>query len=117
MRVLTSSILVMEAIVLGLAIPVAIVVSDQPAWFIWLLAVLALIALLLPGLARRPFYLPAGWAVQGAILACGVIEPMLLVVGVPFALLWWIALRLARRVEAQQAAAVGRRADAPSPPG
>lgn len=105
MRALTSAILVMEAIVLGLAIPIAVVVSDQPTWFVWLLGALALVALLLPALARRPFYVPAGWAVQAALVACGLFEPMLLIVAIPFAALWWTALRLARRVEAQQAAA------------
>jgi hypothetical protein len=112
MRVLTSSVLVMEAIVLGLAIPVALVVGGQPTWFAWVLGVLALIALLLPGLARRPYYLSAGWAVQAALLACGAFslitsgEWILLLLGVVFAALWWTAVHLGGKVEAARAAQV-----------
>jgi hypothetical protein len=113
MRVLTSSVLVMEAIILGLAIPVALVASDLPTWFGWLLAGLALVALLLPGLARRPLFVPAGWALQVAVLLCGIAEPMLLMVGVPFAALWWTALHLGRKVEASQASQASRASQAP----
>jgi hypothetical protein len=105
MRVLTSSVLVMEAIVLGLAIPVALVASGRPTWFGWLLAALALVALLLPALARRSLFVPAGWALQVAVLACGVVEPMLLIVAVPFAALWWSALHLGRKADAARAGA------------
>ena len=112
MRVLTSSVLVMEAIVLGLAIPVALVVGGLPTWFAWLLGILAVIALLLPGLARRPYYVTAGWVVQAALLACGAFslvgsgEWMLLLLGVVFAALWWTALHLGGKVEAARAAQV-----------
>jgi len=100
MRALTSAVLVMEAIVIGLAIPVALVAGGQPAAVGWLLGALALLALLLPAAFGRPFFEPAGWLLQGAVLACGLLEPMLLVLGGMFALLWWTALRLGRRVEA-----------------
>jgi hypothetical protein len=112
MRVLTSSVLVMEAIVLGLAIPVALVVGGQPTWFAWVLGGLAILALLLPGLAGRPSYLPAGWAVQGALLLCGAFslvssgEWILLLLGIVFAALWWTALHLGGKVEAARAAQV-----------
>jgi hypothetical protein len=108
MRVLTSSVLVMEAIVLGLAIPVALVVGGQPTWFAWALGILAVLALLLPGLASRPYYLPAGWAVQGALLVSGAWslvstgEWILLLL----AALWWTALHLGGKVEAARSAQV-----------
>ena len=60
MRVLTSSVLIMQAIVLLLAIPVAVVAGGQPAWVGWLFAALALACALLPGMFRRPFFVP--WA-------------------------------------------------------
>ncbi len=50
MRVLTSSVLIMEAIVLLLAIPVAVVAGGQPSWVGWLFAVLALACAVLPGM-------------------------------------------------------------------
>lgn len=113
MRALTSAVLITEAITLGLAIPVALVAEDQPTWYVWLLAVLALVALLLPGFAKRPFFVPAGWLLQGAVLWAGVVGaitsqgggviPTLLVLGAVFTGLWWAALRLGRIAEQSRA--------------
>lgn len=105
MRVLTSAVLVMEAIVLGLAIPVALVAGEQPGWVGALLAVLALVALLLPAMVTRPWFPVAGWVLQVAVVLCGVFEPMLAILGVVFGALWWTALRLGRRADAQRAPA------------
>ena len=112
MRALTSAVLITEAITLGLAIPVAVVAAGQPSWYVWLLTILALVALLLPGFARRRFFVPAGWLLQGAVLIAGVlgaftatdggIIPILLVLGMIFTALWWTALRLGRGVEQQR---------------
>lgn len=99
MRVLTSSVLVMEAIMLGLAIPVAVVAGGQPASVGWLLGALALACLLLPGAFTRPFFVPVGWALQVAVIACGIVEPMLYLLGAIFAALWWAALHLGRKAE------------------
>jgi hypothetical protein len=104
MRVLTSSVLIMEAIVLLLAIPVAVVAGGQPAWVGWLYAALALACALLPGLFRRPYFVPAGWAVQALVVASGLfIGWMMIVLGVVLTALWWTALRLGRKAEAAQA--------------
>ena len=104
MRVLTSSVLIMEAIVLLLAIPVAVVAGGQPAWVGWLYAALALVCALLPGLFRRPFFVPAGWAVQALVVASGLfIGWMMIVLGVVFAALWWTALHLGGKAEAAHA--------------
>lgn len=106
MRVLTSSVLIMEAIVLLLAIPVAVIAGGQPAWVGWLYAALALACALLPGLFRRPYFVPAGWAVQALVVASGLfIGWMMIVLGVVFTALWWTALHLGRKAEATSAAA------------
>ncbi len=105
MRVLTSSVLVMEAIVLLLAIPVAVVAGGQPAAAGWWLAGLATACAVLPGLFSRPFFLAAGWTLQVAVLASGVLVPMLFVLGAAFAALWWTAVRLGRRADAQHGSA------------
>jgi hypothetical protein len=107
-RVLTSAVLVMQAIVLGLAIPAALVVGGRSAGFGWLLAALALAALMLPGAAGRRWYVAAGWFLQGAVLLAGAYDlvagggsdglPMLLVLAVIFAGLWACALRLGTKV-------------------
>jgi hypothetical protein len=101
MRVLTSSVLIMEAIVLLLAIPVAVMVGDQPGWIGGLFAALALACALLPAMFRRHFFVPAGWALQGLVLASGVLIGWIMVtLGVVFTALWWTALRLGRKAEA-----------------
>jgi hypothetical protein len=105
MRVLTSSVLIMEAIVLLLAIPVAVVAGGQPSWVGWLFAVLALACAVLPGMFRRPFFVPVGWALQVLVVASGfLIGWMMFVLGAVFAALWWTALRLGRKAEAGQTA-------------
>ena len=65
MRVLTSSVLIMQAIVLLLAIPVAVVAGGQPAWVGWLFAVLALACALLPGHVPSPVLRPRGLGPAG----------------------------------------------------
>jgi hypothetical protein len=104
MRVLTSSVLIMEAIVLLLAIPVAVVSGGHPGWVGWLFALLALACGLLPGMFSRPYFVPVGWALQAAVIACGLLVPMMFVLGAVFAALWWTALRLGRKAEANQPA-------------
>ena len=106
MRVLTSSVLIMEAIVLLLAIPVAVVAGGQPAWVGWLFAALALAcaraARDVPSPVLRPRRLgPAGrWSIASGFL----IGWMMFVLGAVFTALWWTALRLGRKAEAAQAA-------------
>ena len=104
MRILTSSVLIMEAIVLLLAIPVAIVAGGQPGWVGWVLAGLALTCAVLPGMFARPFFVPVGWALQVAAVACGFIAPMMFGLGAVFAALWWTALHLGRKADAAQSA-------------
>lgn len=117
MRVLTSAVLVLEAIVLGLAIPAALVSGGQPTWFGALLASLAIFALALPGAARRAWYVGAGWSLQGLVIAAGGYDlvtsrdsgilPMLLILGLIFSCLWGTALHLGRKVEAVAAGQPG----------
>ena len=105
MRVLTSSVLIMEAIVLLLAIPVAVVAGGQPAAAGWLFAALALVCAVLPGMFTRPYFVAMGWALQVAIIATGVLARMMFVLGAIFTALWWTALRLGRKAEAGRPAA------------
>ncbi len=100
MRVLTSSVLVLEAIVVGLAIPVALVAGGSDAWVAWILGALALVCLLLPGAFGRSWFLAAGWVVQVTVLATGLLVPMMVPLGAVFTALWWAAIRLARRADA-----------------
>lgn len=105
MRGVSSALLSMEAIVLLLWIPVAISVagvSTSLALATGLgLAVLCVLAI--GGLGRGWGY-HLGWVVQVLAIALGFVVTPMFFLGAIFALLWFLALRLGRQVEAAQSA-------------
>jgi Protein of unknown function (DUF4233) len=109
MRQLCGTVLIMEAIILGLAIPVAIVLehANRPlAGGIG--GGLALCALLLSGVVGRPrmdWALKAGTVLQVAVIAAGIVVSAMYALGVIFAALWVTGIWLARRHEAPRIAA------------
>ncbi len=100
-RRLCGTVLIMEAIVLGLAILPAIVLehANRPlAGGIG--GALAVSALLLSGLVGRPgmgWALKAGTVLQVLVIAAGIVVPAMYVLGVIFAALWVTGIWLARR--------------------
>jgi hypothetical protein len=106
MRQLCGTVLIMEAIILGLAIPVAIVLehANRPlAGGIG--GALALCALLLSGVVGRPrmgWALKAGTALQVLVIAAGIVVSAMYVLGVIFAALWLTGIWLARKHEHPQ---------------
>jgi hypothetical protein len=108
MRQLCGTVLMMEAIILGLAIAPAIVLehANRPlAGGIG--GALAVCALLLSGMVGRPrmgWALKAGTVLQVAVIAAGVVVPAMYVLGVIFTALWITGIWLARRHEAPRAA-------------
>ena len=109
MRQLCGTVLMMEAIILGLAIPVAIVLehANRPlAGGIG--GALAVCAVLLAGVVGRPrmgWALKAATLLQVAIIAAGIVVPAMYVLGVIFAALWVAGIWLARRHETPRTAA------------
>jgi Protein of unknown function (DUF4233) len=109
MRQLCGTVLLMEAIILGLAIAPAIVLehANRPlAGGIG--GGLAICALVLSGMVGRPrmgWALKAGTVLQVAIIAAGIVVPVMYVLGVIFAALWITGIWLARRHGAPRAAA------------
>ncbi|MGD0685643.1 MAG: DUF4233 domain-containing protein [Streptosporangiaceae bacterium] len=103
MRRLCATVLLMEAIVIGLAIPVAVTVehaSRRDAATAG--AILAVAAVLIAGLARRAplrLVLGSGSVLQVLVVAAGVIVPAMYILGVIFAGLWVIGIWLGHRVE------------------
>jgi hypothetical protein len=94
-RRLTSSVLSMEVIVFWLAIIVAIVQSHVAVPIA--LAVggaLALGCIVVAGLISRPWAYRAGSVLQVFAVACGVVVHVMFVVGVLFAVLWVVAVRM-----------------------
>jgi hypothetical protein len=101
-RVLGAAVLALEAIVVVLAIPVVVVVGTVavPPWLgITGGVVLALALIVLARYVTRPWAVPVGWFMQGLVVLTGFLAPPMFIVGGIFALLWGVAIRLARQVD------------------
>ena len=103
MRVLCSSVLAFEAIVVFLATALATsngsVSNTALAWGIGLaLMVLLVVAI---GFVTRPGGIAVGWVLQVLVLATSVVVGWsMLIVGAIFVVLWFLAVRNGRRVDA-----------------
>jgi hypothetical protein len=100
MRVLGSTVLVFEAIVVLLAIPIAINVSDANATLALVIGIaLAGLLILTVGVITKPIAVPIGWVLQVLVIAAGIVVPTMFLVGGIFALLWFYAVRNGQRVD------------------
>ena len=100
MRRLCASVLGMEAIVLGLVTPVAIMVNKvEPALAVTVGLGLAVVCVVVAGLLKRPSAYIEGSVVQLLAIATGFLVPIMFFLGVIFAALWITAIFVARRVE------------------
>jgi Protein of unknown function (DUF4233) len=102
-RQLCGTVLIMEAIVIGLAIPVAIVLEHANRGLAGGIGgALAVCAVLIGGVVGRPrmgWALWAGTALQALVIAAGVVVPAMYILGVIFAALWATGIWLVRRHE------------------
>lgn len=104
MRLMCSSTLVLEAVVVLLAIAPTVVLTDLPAGQVAAGGVvLAVLAVLVAGSLRRPSAYTAGFVVQALVLATGFVLPAMFIVGVIFTALWVMSWVLGRRMEADKA--------------
>jgi len=105
-RTLCSAVLVFEAIVLGLAIPVALALSDADGGAVVAVGLtLVVLCFLAAGLlGRGQVGLAIGWVVQVAAVLAGFVIPVMFFLGVLFGLLWFFAIRLGRKGDAATAA-------------
>ncbi len=105
MRVLGSTVLVLEAIVVFLAALVAAgtgaVGGARRSLLIGGVLALALIAGV--GTLGRPFGVTVGWVLQGFVLAWGLWVPSMWIVGGIFVVLWFFAVRNGSRIDALRA--------------
>ncbi|HLK73478.1 MAG TPA: DUF4233 domain-containing protein [Streptosporangiaceae bacterium] len=103
LRQLCGTVLIMEAVVIGLAIPVAIVMEHLRHGVAGGVGGgLAVCALVLGGLVGRPgmgWALWAGTILQALVIAAGVVVPAMYVLGVIFAALWVTGIWLARHLQ------------------
>ncbi len=102
-RQLCGTVLIMEAVVIGLAILPAIVLEHANRGLAGGIGGgLAVCALLLGGMVGRPrmgWALWAGTLLQVLVIAAGVVVPAMYILGVIFATLWVTGIWLARRHE------------------
>jgi len=101
MKRLCATVLVFEAIVIGLAIPVAITIEHEPHQLAGVAGgVLAAAAVLLAAVVGRSgprWALAAGSVLQVAVIVTGVVVPAMFVLGAIFAALWAVAIWLGLR--------------------
>ena len=102
-RQLCGTVLVFEAIVIALAIPVAIVGEHANHGLAGGVGgALAVCAVLIGGVVGRPrmaWALLAGTVLQLLVIAAGVVVPAMYILGLIFAALWVTGIWLARRLQ------------------
>ncbi|MEU8346146.1 Protein of unknown function [Actinomadura meyerae] len=102
-RRLFATVLACEAIVIALAIPVAVAVLDvDGAVAGGVCGSLALACLVMAGLLRRPWAVPAGTVLQVLLIATGFMVPVMFFLGVVFGALWGTAIWLGRKAASAQ---------------
>ncbi len=96
--------LVLEAFVVVFAALVAAGLRVADPATVWLLGgALALALVLAAGLLRGPGGYVVGSALQVAVVAGGLLVPLMFVVGGIFAVLWVVSLRLGARIDRERA--------------
>ncbi|MGD9957421.1 MAG: DUF4233 domain-containing protein [Candidatus Nanopelagicales bacterium] len=88
MKVVLPAILLLEAIVVALAIPVALAVDDRGATSAIVLGVLAILLALGSGAVRRRRGVAIGWVLQVLVLLTGFVVPAMAVLGLVFLGVW-----------------------------
>lgn len=105
MKGIAAAVLVFEGMVVLFATLVALDLSAVDDGTLWAvgggLSVLCVVA---AGLLRRPWGYAVGSALQVAVVAAGLVVPVMFFLGLLFAGLWFFALHLARKVARAQAA-------------
>ncbi len=102
-RQFASTILVLEAFVVGFGALVAHGLQVAPATVVWGVGgALALALVLVAGMLRWPGGYVAGSALQVALVLTGLGVPTMFVVGAIFVVLWVVALRLGGRIDRER---------------
>jgi thiamine transporter ThiT len=107
MKVMGSAILVFQAIVIGLTVPVAVVLNDVPkSQAIWTSVALIVLCFLAVGGVRRDrrTAVTTGLLVQVIVLVTGIFVRPMLFPGVLFLIIWLLAINLSAKTDAAIAA-------------
>ena len=104
MRAMGSSVLIMEAFVIGFAMPVAKDLNSHEGFPATVVGVIVIIGLILAtGLLRKPAGLVLGSVMQLGAISLGFAVTAMYFLGVLFAALWATAILMGKRVEAREA--------------
>ncbi len=124
MRGMCAAMLTLEAIILGLSVPVMISVEGVHKTLALTLGLgLAVLCILVAGSLRRPQAYLIGHAIQIGAICLGFLVPVMFFVGLMFAALWFGAFFLGKRIEedkarwAREAAEASRDDDGSQPAG
>jgi len=105
-RGMCAAILCLEAITLGLTIPVMVSVSGVSVGRALAVGLgLTVACLLLAGMLRAEWAYALGWVIQVAAIALGFVVPLMFFLGGIFALLWGSAYFLGLKIERERAEA------------
>lgn len=105
MKRLCATVLIMEAIVIGLAIPVAIQIdhaAPRAAGAAGGVATVAAVVLAVLARRRLPWTLAGGSVLQVFVIVAGAVVPVMYFLGAIFAALWATGIWLGHRVESVQ---------------
>ncbi|MEU9557487.1 DUF4233 domain-containing protein [Streptomyces fumanus] len=104
MRTLCSSTLIGEFFVIGFAGLVAMKQPDLSMGTVWTVSGIAMfLCVALCGMVTRPGGVVLGWALQIALIASGFVVPMMFILGVVFAALWWASVHYGRKIDEAKA--------------
>jgi hypothetical protein len=111
MRVLTSSVLVFEIILIVLLIPTILAFENKNQVVLITLSIIIIIfAVLAMGLMKKSIGLILGWIVQGTLfviggfVGLGFFAGVIWILAAIFTVLWYLAIRLGRKADQQKAA-------------
>lgn len=105
-RGMCAAVLGLEAVVLGLTTPIMVSIAGVGLGVALLIGLgLTVACVLVAGMLRREWAYAAGWAIQVAAVALGLVLPLMFFLGGLFAALWATADLLGQRIERERAAA------------
>lgn len=101
---LCSSTLIGEFFVIGFAGLVAMKDPDLSMATVWTVCGIAmLLSVLLCAMVTRPGGVLLGWVLQVALIAAGFVVPVMFILGVAFAALWWASVHFGRKIDVAKA--------------
>ncbi|MGW1406143.1 DUF4233 domain-containing protein [Streptomyces sp. NPDC002403] len=118
MRTLCASTLIGEFFVIGFAGLVAMKSDDLTGATVWTVCGIGmLLSVLLCGMITRRGGIQLGWALQIALVLSGFVVPMMFILGVVFAGLWWASVHYGRKIDEAKARWAAAQEAAESPAG